>query len=130
MYLPERLHTVRIAVKKLRYAVELLIEADGDRAGDRAAADLRALKRAQELLGRTHDVQTLVEQVRATQASLTPPSVTVWRDLDTLVTTLEDDCRRLHARYMRLRDGLMEIAERRAEHRAGAPSRALARRAG
>ena len=31
VYLPERLHTVRIAVKKLRYAVELLIEADGDR---------------------------------------------------------------------------------------------------
>ena len=49
---------------------------------------------------------------------------------DTLVTTLEDDCRRLHGRYMRLRDELIELAERRAEHRAGVSSRALARRAG
>jgi CHAD domain-containing protein len=130
VYLPERLHAVRIAVKKLRYAVELSTEAGGDRTADHAAADLRVLKRAQELLGRTHDAQTLVDQVRATQASLTPPSVSVWRDLDTLVTTLEDDCRRLHARYMRLRDELIEIAERRAEHRTAAPSRALARRAG
>jgi CHAD domain-containing protein len=130
VYLPERLHDVRIAVKKLRYAVELAIDAAGDRAGERAAADLRALKRAQELLGRVHDVQTLVDQVRSTQASLTPPSVAVWRDLDTLITTLEDDCRRLHGRYMRLRDELTEIAERRAEHRPGVPSRALARRAG
>jgi CHAD domain-containing protein len=130
VYLPERLHTVRIAVKKLRYAVELSIDAAGERAGDRGGADLRALKRAQDLLGRTHDVQTLVDQVRRTQASLTPPSVAVWRDLDTLVTTLEDDCRRLHARYMRFRDELMEIADRRAGHRPGVPSRALARRAG
>jgi CHAD domain-containing protein len=130
VYLPERLHTVRIAVKKLRYAVELAADAAGERGGDRAGADLRVLKRAQELLGRMHDVQMLVDQVRRTQASLTPPSVTVWRDLDTLVTTLEDDCRRLHARYMRMRDELTEIADRRSAHRPGVPSRALARRAG
>ena len=130
VYLPERLHDVRIAVKKLRYAVELASDAAGERAGERAAADLRVLKRAQDLLGRMHDVQTLVDQVRQTQASLTPPSVAVWRDLDTLVATLEDDCRRLHARYMRMRDELTEIADRRAEHRPGVPSRALARRAG
>jgi hypothetical protein len=54
----------------------------------------------------------------------------VWRDLDTLVTTLEDDCRRLHARYMRLREELTETAERRADHRPGIHPRALARRAG
>ena len=36
--------------------------------------------------------------------------MTVWRDLDALVAALEDDCRRLHARYMRTRDALAAVA--------------------
>ena len=130
LYLPERLHAVRIEVKKLRYAVELAIDAAGARAGDKAAADLRALKRAQELLGRMHDEQTLMEQVRQTQASLAPPNVTVWRDLDALIATLEDDCRRLHARYMRRRDELAGVAERRGARPQPHHGSAQARRAG
>ena len=126
LYLPERLHAVRIAVKKLRYAVELSIEA----AAERSSQDLRVLKRAQDLLGRMHDLQMLTDQARQTQASLTPPSVTVWRDLDGLVGTLEDDCRRLHARYMRMRDALGALAERRSDQPHAPTSRAQARRAG
>ena len=126
IYLPERLHAVRIAVKKLRYAVELSLEA----AGERSHADLRVLKRSQELLGRMHDLQMLVEQVRQTQAALAPPSVTIWRDLDALVASLEDDCRRLHARYVRTRDDLQAVAERRSEQPHAHTARAQARRAG
>jgi CHAD domain-containing protein len=126
LYLPDRLHAVRIAVKKLRYALELSAEASRDR----SSADLRVLKRSQELLGRMHDVQMLIDQVRQTQASLAPPSVTVWRDLDTLVASLEDDCRRLHARYMRQRDELSAVAERRGEQPQLFTTRAQARRAG
>lgn len=107
MYLPERLHTVRIAVKKLRYAFEL----SADLAGDKASAQLRVLKRAQEGLGRMHDLQMLIERVRQVQAALTPPNLTVWRDLDALGLTLEDDCRVLHARYMRQRDDIAAIAD-------------------
>ena len=71
LYLPERLHAVRIALKKLRYAVEVIGEATGvDR-----AADLKALKRAQDLLGRLHDLQVLIDRVRRAQASLDPPDV-------------------------------------------------------
>ena len=125
VYLPERLHAVRIAVKKLRYAVELSAEA----AADRSAPDLRVLKRGQALLGRMHDMQLLIDEVRQTQAGLAPPSVAVWRDLDTLVLTLEDDCRRLHARYMRMRDELAAVADRRSA-RPHATPRAQARRAG
>jgi CHAD domain-containing protein len=124
LYLPERLHGVRIAVKKLRYAVELWAEV-----GERSAADLRVLKRAQDLLGRMHDIQTLIGEVRQTQASLTPPSITVWRDLDKVVGTLEDDCRRLHARYMRMREALGAVAERRGDTPQNT-TRALARQAG
>jgi CHAD domain-containing protein len=126
LYLPERLHAVRIAGKKLRYAMELSIEASGGRSG----VDLRVLKRSQELLGRMHDVQMLIEEARQTQASLTPPSVTVWRDLDALVTSLEDDCRRLHARYVRLRDELEAVIEHRSEQSPAHTGRAQARRAG
>jgi CHAD domain-containing protein len=126
LYLPGRLHAVRIAVKKLRYAVELSAEVSRDR----SIAELRVLKRSQELLGRMHDVQMLIDQVRQTQASLAPPSVTVWRDLDTLVASLEDDCRRLHARYMRERDALSGVAARRGEQPHPSSSRAQARRAG
>ena len=125
LYLPERLHAVRIAVKKLRYAVELSAEVANETAG----AELRVLKRAQELLGRMHDLQVLIERVRQTQASLAPPSVTVWRDLDTLIASLEDDCRRLHARYMRTRDALGGVAERRSDPHVPT-TRAQARRAG
>ena len=127
IYLPERLHAVRIAVKKLRYAVELSSEAAGEHGG---AADLRVLKRSQELLGRMHDMQMLIDEVRQTQASLAPPSVAVWRDLDALGTSLEDDCRRLHARYMGQRDALCAVAERCGDRPNPQTGRAQARQAG
>jgi hypothetical protein len=77
-----------------------------------------------------HDIQTLIDQVRQTQASLAPPSVAVWRDLDALVIALEDNCRRLHARFMGARDALVEIAERRRASQPAHTGRAQARRAG
>jgi CHAD domain-containing protein len=122
LYLPERLHTVRIAIKKLRYALEL----SADVAGNRTTPELRALKRAQEQLGRLHDLQMLMNRVRQVQASLMPPSLGVWRDLDGLVAALENTCRLLHARYMRDRAALDAIAD----HLAAQASRAGARAAG
>ena len=106
VYLPERLHAVRIALKKLRYAMEL----SSDVADLKRAAEMRALKRGQNVLGRMHDLQLLIERVRREQASLAPPNVAIWRDLAALVVSLEDDCRRLHARFMRAREGLTAVA--------------------
>lgn len=108
VYLPDRLHAVRIAVKKLRYALEIA----ADVAGERTTPDLRLLERAQELLGRLHDLQTLMERVRGVQASLTPPNIAAWRELDALITALENSCRRLHARYMRDRMAIDALADR------------------
>lgn len=108
LYLTERLHDVRIALKKLRYGLELFAEANGVDRG----ADTRVLKRGQEILGRMHDVQVLIDCVRQTQASLSPPDVQAWRDLDLLVVSLEDDCRRLHARYMRQRDAIVAVTDK------------------
>ena len=108
VYLPERLHDVRLAIKKMRYALEL----GADASGARREPDLRALTRGQEILGRMLDLQTLIDRVRDVQAALTPPSLGVWRDLDAVVESLDDDCRRLHARYMRARVSLLAIADR------------------
>jgi len=110
VYLPERLHEVRLAVKKLRYAVELA----GDASGARREQDLRALTRGQEILGRMHDLQMLIDRVRDVQGTLAPPSLGVWRDLDAVVESLDEDCRRLHARYMRVRVALLALADRQA----------------
>jgi CHAD domain-containing protein len=126
VYLPERLHAVRIAVKKLRYAAELRASA----AGTRRDVDVQTLKRAQDALGRMHDLQVLIDQVRQVQAGLTPPDIGVWDDLDTLVDALENDCRRLHARYMRARAALAAVCARSVVHpHAGSTGRAAARRA-
>ena len=73
-----------------------------------------------------HDLQVLTERVREAQASLTPPSLSAWRELDELVITLEDMCRRLHARYVRER-GTLESLTRRAGS-SGLPSRLRADR--
>ena len=108
VYLPERLHGVRISVKKLRYALEML----ADLAGAKATPDLQQLRRTQDYLGRLHDLQVLIDHVRQVQASLTPPDLAAWKELDALVASLEDQCRRLHGRYMRERDVLTALAGR------------------
>src|SRR5262249_8726484 len=86
-YLPERLHTVRMAVKKVRYAVELSSDVSGTK---KATSALRTLKRGQDMLGRMHDLQVLIERIRELQASLSPPSLAQWREQDELVVALED----------------------------------------
>jgi CHAD domain-containing protein len=108
LYLPERLHAVRIALKKLRYALEVAVEATDAH----SAGDLRALKRGQDILGRLHDLQILIDRVRQLQASVEPPDVTVWRKIDVLTMALENDCRRLHARFMRHQAAVRAVCDR------------------
>jgi CHAD domain-containing protein len=108
VYLAERLHAVRIAVKKLRYALELAADADHVK----SSPDLKQLRRAQDVLGRLHDLQVLVDRAREVQGELTPPDLNAWRELDVFVVALEQDCRRLHARYMHDRDALVALCAR------------------
>jgi CHAD domain-containing protein len=108
VYLVERLHAVRIALKKLRYGVEVAQEIAGEKNG----SDLQLLKREQELLGRLHDLQVLIDRVRRVQGSLTPPDLAVWRDLDAMIRELETGCRRLHAKYMHNRPALLQLCDR------------------
>lgn len=105
IYLPDRLHDVRIAVKKLRYALELARDVSAARADTR----LRRLKAAQDLLGRMHDLEVLVARVRAVQGSAQAPSLSLSGDLDRLVRRLETECRQLHGHYMAMRKSLLAI---------------------
>ena len=108
VYLARRLHAVRIAVKKLRYAIEVAV----DVVHVTSSPDLKQLRRVQDVLGRLHDLQVLIDGARDVQAALTPPDITGWRELDRLVVALEEDCRRLHGRYMHDRDALLAMCMR------------------
>lgn len=107
IYLPDRLHRVRIAVKKLRYALEIA----QDLSGSRATARINKLKRVQDLLGRMHDLEMLITRTRAIQSGAGAPNLQLSADLDRLVRRLENECRRLHARYMNERKVLRGICD-------------------
>jgi CHAD domain-containing protein len=107
IYLPDRLHDIRIAVKKLRYAMELA----RDLRGSRATVRINTLKRAQDLLGRMHDLEVLIARTRAVQGSPGASDLRVSSDLDRLVRRLENECRRLHGRYIESRPALLAICD-------------------
>jgi len=108
IYLPERLHEVRIALKKLRYAVEVA----GEAAGVKSLSDIKTLKRHQDTLGRLHDLQVLIDHVRESQPSLAAPDAVMWRKIDALTVSLEDECRRLHAKFLHQESGIRAICGR------------------
>lgn len=122
MYLPERLHAVRIALKKFRYALEVSAEATGAP----SSKDIQTLKRGQDVLGRLHDLQILIDRVRQLQAAVETPDLTLWRNIDALTTTLENDCRRLHARFMRLQPSVRAVCDRVNRQKVAGSSRRLA----
>jgi CHAD domain-containing protein len=108
LYSSEPLHVVRVAIKKLRYSLEVAIEADA-RGMARAIADLT---NAQEILGRLHDLEILLTWARQTHAEVPLPDLADVREHNVFVRAIEEDCRREHARYMRTRARLIAIADR------------------
>ena len=108
MYVAERLHSVRVALKKFRYATELLVEARNPR----ASRDVETLKKMQNLLGDLHDREVLIERTLRLQTSVARGDLTTAERLGALADAIEDDCRRLHARYMHERGNLIAIVER------------------
>ena len=116
LYLPDRLHDVRIAVKKLRYTLELgfadLKRSAPRGAGARNSARIRTLKGAQDLLGRMHDLEVLIARTRGIQSSPGASTLKVSADLDRLVRRLETECRQLHGQYMAARPALLSLCHR------------------
>jgi CHAD domain-containing protein len=108
VYLPERLHEVRKATKKLRYGIELA----GQAVSQNDVATTRTLRQVQDVLGHLHDQQVVIDRIRELQARLSPDDKRASRQLDTVISTIENECRRLHGRYVRRRDGVLEICDR------------------
>jgi len=79
--------------------------------GSRATVRIMTLKRAQDLLGRIHDLEVLIARTRAIQGSSNAPTLRVSADMDLLVRRLETDCRRLHGRYITMRASLLTICD-------------------
>jgi CHAD domain-containing protein len=107
MYAAEQLHAVRIATKKLRYALELI--ADARLAPVRPLVN--TLKRAQDTLGTLHDLQVIEQHVSAVQAM--PPSRRGAHDggLKVIAGSLADECRHCHGRYIKQVPGLIQLLE-------------------
>ena len=110
LYLPDRLHYVRIAIKKLRYTLELDAAARAGRS--RNAASLRTLRNMQDLLGRMHDLEVLIARTRSIQSSPGASTLKMSADLDRLVRRLETECRQLHGHYMAGRAKLIALCDR------------------
>jgi CHAD domain-containing protein len=106
VYMPERLHAVRIAVKRLRYA----LEAGQEARGARATAQLMQLKAIQDLLGRAHDLHVLAERLREVQVTVVQRSRATARDQAALARALDRECRALHAAFMSRRNGLVTLS--------------------
>ena len=110
LYLPDRLHDVRIAIKKLRYTLELGAPPRDSR--PRNAGALRTLRNMQDLLGRMHDLEVLIARTRSIQSSPGASTLKMSADLDRLVRKLETECRQLHGHYMAVRVKLIAVCER------------------
>jgi CHAD domain-containing protein len=104
LYSTDRLHAVRIAVKKLRYGLELA----GDTRIVRTGAMVTRLKNFQDLLGRLHDLEMLAEYTRTTENTSGPSDTS---GLQHLIESLERECRHLHAEYVRRQATLIRLVD-------------------
>ncbi|MEP7118154.1 MAG: CHAD domain-containing protein [Acidobacteriota bacterium] len=105
VYVPGRLHAVRIAVKRLRYA----LEARGAARGTRGSSQLRELRVIQDLLGRAHDLHVLGERLGEVERRVVSRSRAMARDLAGLECALDLECRTLHAAFMSRREALLKL---------------------
>ena len=69
---------------------------------------VRALKRSQEMLGRLNDLQVLQTHVAAVQAAPIGRSVP-HQGLAAIAGRIEEECRRIHGRYVAQADALREL---------------------
>jgi len=112
LYVSDRVHRVRIAAKKLRYALELA--ADTGEARTRTA--VRKLKEIQDVLGRLHDLEVLGDLIQdltmpASDADAADDDSPVNAELKALRLTLDGECLGLHSQYVGQRESLLRICQ-------------------
>jgi CHAD domain-containing protein len=103
LYAPDRLHGVRVSVKKLRYALELGQEARIPR----LTSPIRFLKKMQDNLGELQDREMLLDRVRTIHAAQGHAAVS--GSLERLTRLLEEETRQYHAQFVSHREDLMKL---------------------
>lgn len=103
LYVPEPIHAVRIATKKLRYVLEFAADAGFAPARD----PMKSLKRQQERLGRLQDLQSLLHHVR--EAAGSSENGARLGDVAAYAESIEQESRRLHAEYVGQREALLKL---------------------
>jgi CHAD domain-containing protein len=93
----DKLHAVRIAVKKLRYTLELAQDVFGRKWSRRIAA----LKAQQGLLGNLHDLQVLVRHIRTLEGSLVSHRGPLADAMSVIRRDLDAESRRLHGAWLK-----------------------------
>jgi len=107
MYVPERLHQIRIAAKQLRYALEVA----GAARRSRATARITQLRGVQDLLGHAHDLHVLADRIRDVQTRVVRTSRATAAALDGCVTRIDEACRADHAVFMSRRAALLALCD-------------------
>jgi CHAD domain-containing protein len=118
VYFPNRMHGARIAIKKMRYAMEIAHEVGG---GNRNA-QIRELKKAQDLLGDLHDRQELIDNLIETSPSDRPEAA---NQVALLKQVIEAENHDLHARYLARRGAILEICGAERRHLLRSPARSM-----
>jgi len=104
VYFPARLHAARIAIKKLRYTMEIV---DSVGAADRRGA-IQELKKAQDVLGDIHDRQELMDHLLNTAPQGEPEP---HGEIALLHQVIEAEIHELHSRYLARRESLLAICQ-------------------
>jgi len=103
----DRVHAVRIAAKRLRYALELT----GELELARTASLVARLRTMQDVLGALHDLDVLRGEAGRVRVELPPDSI-VAKDLEALAAAIDANIRLLHARYLRGARALAALTDR------------------
>jgi CHAD domain-containing protein len=104
VYFPNRTHSVRIAIKRLRYATEIVHQT---RLADRSRA-IRALKKAQDLLGNLHDRQELSDHL-ADEVTRAAAPTDDHSQVALVRQVIDAEARQLHQRYAERRERLIAV---------------------
>lgn len=102
VYFPNRMHATRIALKKLRYSMEVANEVGAAHYAD----SLRELRKGQQLLGELHDRQELLKEISRRGVDESHAALALAEQL--LASEIED----YHQRYLGRRQRLFEITRK------------------
>ena len=115
VYMPNRVHRVRIAAKKLRYTLEVG-EATGIRVNTNVMRDLR---KAQDLLGRVHDIDVARRVVQHLHRADTSCAA----EAAILDAVMAADCSARYEKYLTRRERLQAVCDYCSQLAAAARSR-------